>query len=97
VKSHSGRSAILCSNDIYALDIIKEGRKRKLEPRRDYGIMGFDNIDVLQYMDVDLSTICYPIEDVAAKSVETMMALIEGEDSVRDQRFPALLNSGDTV
>ena len=44
------RTAILCSGDIYALNIMRYFKAHKIKTPRDVGIMGFDNISILEYL-----------------------------------------------
>lgn len=81
LQRQTERTCILCSNDIYALDIMTDFRNRGLNPPRDYGIMGFDDISFLRHISPRLSTISYPVEVLAQKTIDVLIDLIEGKPS----------------
>ena len=55
------KTAIVCCSDIFALEILNDLRARGLAVPRDVGLMGFDSIDALRYVQPRLSTIEYPV------------------------------------
>ena len=73
------RTACFCTGDMFALDIMKHmGRKGKTAGK-DYGIMGFDGIDMLDYVMPRLYTIYNPVEAVAKEAVKLLFRLMNGE------------------
>lgn len=77
LKSGNKRTAFFCSGDVFALDIVKSLREQGLRAPEDYGIMGFDNIDFLEYLSPRLSTISNSVEMVAEKAVDHLFDLME--------------------
>lgn len=75
------RTAVLCSGDIYALRIMRALRDKDLKTPRDYGIMGFDDINVLQFIIPRLSTISTNVTSVAAAAVTELIEKIESPES----------------
>jgi len=73
------RTAILCSSDIYALEVLNYLRTKGLKVPEDVGLMGFDNIEVLKYVTPSLTTIAYPIQEMGRKAVDCLMAQIHSE------------------
>ena len=61
VDFSSERTAIVCCSDIFALEILNDLRRRGISVPRDVGLMGFDSIDALRYVQPRLSTIEYPV------------------------------------
>ncbi len=59
--SHA-RTAIVCSRDIFALEILNDLKKRGISVPAGVGLMGFDSIDALRYIEPRLSTVEYPIQ-----------------------------------
>lgn len=84
--SHKKRCAIICSGDIYALNIMKWAREKDLSMPKDFGLMGFDNISMLDYVNPGLTTVSTCVEEVARVSVETLIAQIEGRE-IAEQNF----------
>lgn len=73
------KTAFLCSGDIYALSLMQWGAKRGLDIPRDFGLMGFDNISVLQYISPRLTTVSTNLEGVASTAVVELIQQIETE------------------
>lgn len=74
------RTAILCSSDIYALEILRYLEAQGFKIPHDIGVMGFDNINTLKYVKPGLTTISYPIDDIAVKAVDSLIKIIKGEE-----------------
>ena len=73
LNSLTTRTAILCSGDIYALDIMRHFKARKIKTPRDIGIMGFDNIKMLEFVVPRLTTVSTNVEKVAAVAVNELI------------------------
>jgi LacI family transcriptional regulator len=73
------RTAILCSSDIYALEILDYLKTNNIRVPEDIGLMGFDNIEVLKYVRPALTTVAYPIKEQGLKAVECLVAQINAE------------------
>jgi len=80
------KTALYCSGDTFALEIMKHLRKRNVEIPNQVGIMGFDGIDILDYITPRLATIYNPVETIGIKAVENLIRLIKGE-SIEKQLF----------
>ncbi|HET6449742.1 MAG TPA: LacI family DNA-binding transcriptional regulator [Spirochaetia bacterium] len=55
------RTAIVCGSDIFALEILNDLRSRGIRVPQDVGLMGFDSIDALRYVQPRISTVEYPV------------------------------------
>lgn len=75
------RTAFFCSGDIFALDIMKYMAGKDKKAGKDYGIVGFDGIDILDYVTPRLCTIYNPVEPVAKEAVKLLFKLMNGEAS----------------
>lgn len=73
------KTAFFCSGDIFALDIMKHMNAMGKRAGEDYGIMGFDGIDILDYVTPRLNTIYNPVEQVAKEAVKLLFKLMNGE------------------
>ncbi len=76
------RTAFFCSGDIFALEIMKYMNGKGRKAGEDYGIMGFDCIDTLEYVVPRLNTIYNPVEPVAKEAVKLLFQLINGEKGI---------------
>jgi LacI family transcriptional regulator len=74
------KTAFLCSGDSYALMIMQWAAKEGYEIPKDFGLMGFDDISVLQYISPKLTTVSTNVEGVAATAVVELIQQIESED-----------------
>jgi LacI family transcriptional regulator len=75
------RTAILCSCDYYALEVMNDLKAKGLDIPGDVGLMGFDNIDMLKYVSPSLTTVEYNVEEMGIQAMETLLGLIEQDDS----------------
>jgi len=55
------RTAVVCCSDIFALEILNDFRTRGVAVPRDVGLMGFDSIEALRYVQPRISTVEYPV------------------------------------
>jgi DNA-binding LacI/PurR family transcriptional regulator len=61
--------AVFCLNDLIAIGFIDGAREVGLAPQRDYGIAGFDNIQMAGWPAYRLSSIEQPVEGLARETV----------------------------
>jgi LacI family transcriptional regulator len=78
IADKNKKKAILCTSDIYAIDIMNHLKKKNIKFPDDVGIMGFDNIDILDYITPALTTIDYSAQDIGTKIVDTLVDQISG-------------------
>lgn len=81
-KKGREKTAFLCSGDSYALNVMRWSEKKGLHCPRDFGLMGFDNINMLEYITPKLSTVSTNLEGVAATAVSELLQQIENEQYV---------------
>jgi LacI family transcriptional regulator len=80
VESSPRRTAFFCSGDIFALNCLKRLGEKGIGVPSEAGIMGFDNIDTLDYVAPRLATVDNPVAAIGEKAVESLLALIDGEE-----------------
>ncbi|MDP4086619.1 MAG: LacI family DNA-binding transcriptional regulator [Bacillota bacterium] len=71
------KTAIVCSCDLYALEVMNYLKQKGVKIPEEVGLMGFDNIDVLKYLTPKLTTIEYPVEEIGFIAVESLIKKIE--------------------
>lgn len=91
------KTAIICSNDIYALKILNYLKERNVRVPEDVGLMGFDNIDTLEYVSPKLSTVAYPLDKIGQKAVEFLMDSLEGNDTGTPKLLEHSIISGNSI
>ncbi|MFR3823862.1 MAG: LacI family DNA-binding transcriptional regulator [Hungatella hathewayi] len=90
-------TAFFCSGDIYAMDIMKHLKSCGKQAPRDYGIMGFDDIELLEYLSPRLSTIYNSVEEVAKRAVELLFDEMEGRKIAMETYERYRLVQGETL
>ena len=75
------KTAFLCSGDAYALDVMRWGSQNGYMIPRDFGLMGFDNISVLDYILPRLATVSTNLEGVAKTAVAELLQQIENGET----------------
>ncbi|WP_152394445.1 LacI family DNA-binding transcriptional regulator [Paenibacillus guangzhouensis] len=73
------RTAILCTSDIFALEVLKSLKDAGMDVPHEVGVMGFDNIDMLNYIDPPLTTVDYQVEDIGRRLADSLIRRIQGE------------------
>lgn len=73
LKCHKTKIAVLCSGDIYALQVMQHLRVQSVQIPSEVGIMGFDNIDMLEFINPALTTISNSIEQVGRTAVNMLI------------------------
>jgi len=82
-KLRKGKTALLLSADIYALEALSFLKTKGIRVPGDVGIMGFDNIDVLRYVTPQLSTVSYHIEEIGRAAVDCLIKQVKKTSSAR--------------
>lgn len=87
------RTAFVCTADIFALNIMKTLKQEGKRTPVDYGITGFDNLDILDFVTPRLVTVSNQAEAVAVEAVRLLMELIEKEENPwkREETYQRLL------
>lgn len=91
-----GKTVFICSGDIFALELMEYFRKQGKEAGKDYGLVGFDHIDMLHYISPKLTTIDNATSQVATEAVKMLMALIEHQEVNTERILKTRFIPGDT-
>jgi DNA-binding LacI/PurR family transcriptional regulator len=71
-------TGIFATNDILGLGAIDVAGTHGLHAPRDYSLIGFDDINLVRWLDIPLSTIVQPKEEIAQHAVQLLLGQIEG-------------------
>ncbi|MEA4887883.1 MAG: LacI family DNA-binding transcriptional regulator [Clostridiaceae bacterium] len=71
------RTAVFCSSDVYALEVMQVLRKKKRRQEWPGGLMGFDGIDMLQYVQPRLTTVYNPVAETGKAAVDRLLCRID--------------------
>ena len=91
------RTAFLCSGDVFAVEVMDTLKKAEYAVGDDYGIMGFDCIDIFQRWSPQLSTVNNHIDRMGFEAAELLIQLIHGECKPHSIEIPFEIVSGVTV
>ena len=75
-------TALLCSCDAVAIDVIRRAKARGIRIPEDISVMGVDDLLVSRYLDPALSTMTFDKELLGAKAMELLYQIIQGAEHV---------------
>lgn len=82
-----GAQAILASNDMWAIQLIRALDRWGIRVPEDVGVVGYDNLEFSRLMKPELTTIDHDDQKIAREMFRMLMSLIEkkeGRDAVRE-------------
>ncbi len=82
LRSSSDRTAVVCSSDIFALQTLRFLSTEGFRVPEDVGLMGFDDIDLLEYVSPPLTTVSQRTANLVDLAVDLMTRLLANESSV---------------
>ncbi|WOC32652.1 LacI family DNA-binding transcriptional regulator [Caproicibacterium argilliputei] len=91
------RTAILASGDTCALQVMQHLQKKGLRVPADIGVMGFGNIDALQYIHPSLATVSRDLEAAGRASADVLQALMENRPAAAETLLPCHVIDGGTL
>lgn len=83
-------TALLCDGDILAAGACKAARSLGLRVPRDLSVSGFDDLSLATAIDPELTTVRLPAEEVGARGMTALLALLDGEP-VKAEELPVQL------
>jgi LacI family transcriptional regulator len=95
--SRDVKTAILCSSDIYALKILKLLKSKGIHVPLDVGVMGFDDIDVLDYVEPSIATVSIPIARLGEAAVDCLLGQIMNGIVAQGARLPYKIKPGQSI
>jgi LacI family transcriptional regulator len=97
VRSSGTKPAFFCSGDVFALNCLKRFGEEGIRVPTEAGIMGFDNIDTLEYVTPRITTIDNPVAAIGERAVEGLVGLIEGTESPLVAMLPHRIVEGESL
>lgn len=91
------KAAIICSTDLYALEVMDFLKKQEVRIPEDVGVMGFDDIEMLKYVSPRLTTVKYPINDLGRKAIESIINKIEYREFISTPLLDYEIIKGDSI
>ena len=90
-------TAVYAISDLTAFGAYKAIDEAGKNVPEDYSVVGFDGIDLTEYMTPALTTMAQPKEDLARATVEMLIKEIDGIDTQKKVVFPAEFIERDSV
>jgi len=92
-------TAIICSNDLLALRLIKLAKQQGVAVPDDLSVVGFDGITVGAEVSPVLSTVVQPSVDIGRRAVSLLVAHINGEtiSAGNEPPMPCSFREGETI
>lgn len=84
-------TAVICENDIVAIQLMKELKKQHLSIPQDMSIIGFDNIQAAHYVEPTLTTIAQNFKQIGTLSALTLLKWIQSGQKPQDSIVPVNL------
>lgn len=84
-KNAGKKIAFFCTADMYALQLLKFMEQKGLSVPEHYGLVGFDNTDILTYVTPRITTIYNSVEEVAKEAVDLLYDLMQGKETEKDR------------
>lgn len=79
-------SAVTCYNDLVALGLIRALRELGLSVPEDVSVVGFDNLAILPYTGVPLTTVHVPKVEMGERATEMLIRRIEAREALPVER-----------
>jgi LacI family transcriptional regulator, repressor for deo operon, udp, cdd, tsx, nupC, and nupG len=78
-------TAVVCASDMMALGAVRAAREAGLAVPRDVSVIGYDDSNLLQYVDPPLTTVRQPVQGMATAAVSFLIDAIEGQPVPRHE------------
>lgn len=75
-KLYPGKKGFFCSSDNVAIGVLAGAREAKLQIPEEVGIVGYDNIEILQFLDYPLTTISQAKYEIGAQGGKILLERI---------------------
>lgn len=90
-------TALLCSCDAVAIDVIRRVKARGIRIPEDISVMGIDDLLVSRYLDPALSTMTFDKELLGAKAMELLYQIMQGAAHENRNTITTVLMERDSV
>ncbi|EHL16764.1 LacI family DNA-binding transcriptional regulator [Peptoanaerobacter stomatis] len=90
-------SAIYCVSDAIAIGVLKRLREKGIKSPRDYSVVGFDGLEINDYLNPTITTIKQPVENMALTACNVLFNIISGKPYKKVVTFEGELFVGQTT
>lgn len=88
---------VFCCSDHYALKVYRWARQQGFSVPREFGLMGFDGIDSLDYVEQRITTIFCPARQIGEISAACLLDRMEGRDEEDGRMLVCPVMEGETI
>lgn len=92
-----GFTAVFSIADNMAIGAMRALREAGKQVPRDCSVIAIDGLEVSEYIDPPLTTLCQPMEEMGRRSVEILLDLIQGKGRRRHETLPTTFRPGASV
>lgn len=85
--SSESATAVTCYNDLVALGVMKGLKELGWDVPEDVSVVGFDDLNLLDYVSIPLTTIHVPKREMGQRAAELLLRQIEGNGTKPPQRI----------
>ena len=90
-------TAVFAISDNMAIGAMRSLREHGRTVPNDCSVIAIDGIEVSDYIDPPLTTLCQPMEEMGCRSMEILLDMIEGRSGNRHEVLPTVLRPGGSV
>jgi LacI family transcriptional regulator/LacI family repressor for deo operon, udp, cdd, tsx, nupC, and nupG len=84
--AETGPTAITCYNDLVALGVMRGLREQGCDVPGDVSVIGFDDLNLLNYVSTPLTTVHVPKREMGRRATELLLQQIQGNGAPSPQR-----------
>lgn len=97
-EGQPGKNMVICSSDVFSLEIMDYLKRHDVKIPQDIGVMGFDNNENIRFVEPPLTTVSIPIREIGRCAAQQLITLLEtGEVPPERTFFDCEMVSGETV
>ncbi|TAH65561.1 MAG: LacI family transcriptional regulator [Anaerolineaceae bacterium] len=97
VRNSKEKTAFICSGDIFAFNIMIKLENVGLYAPNDYGIMGFDNLQIFKVKHPYLTSVENHIEEIGEQAMELLIDMIQTKTTKKGHVVQHTIVQGETI
>ena len=90
-------TALFAISDNMAMGAMRALREAGKKVPEDCSVIAIDGLEVSEYIEPPLATLCQPMEEMGRRSVEILMELLDGTGENRQETLPTTYRAGASV
>ncbi|QHQ61659.1 substrate-binding domain-containing protein [Anaerocolumna sedimenticola] len=97
IRTSEKKIAFICSGDTFAINILIKLENAGLYAPTDYGVMGFDNINIFKSRHPHLTSVDNNIDEIGERIMELLVDMIENKSPKESQVIQHTIVQGETI